>query len=52
MDGMKTMTKRYCADFKANVALEAIRDDLTIAELGTGTTLAEVDFSIPLSRFP
>jgi transposase len=32
--GMKTMRKRYSADFKAKVALEAIRGDLTLAELG------------------
>ena len=30
---MKTTRKRYSADFKAEVALEAIRDDLTEAEL-------------------
>jgi len=33
--GMKTTRKRYSADFKAKVALEAIRGDLTLAELGT-----------------
>ena len=32
---MKTTRKRYSADFKAKVALEAIRGDLTLAELGT-----------------
>jgi len=31
---MKTSRKRYSADFKAKVALEAIRGDLTLAELG------------------
>ena len=31
---MKTTRKRYSADFKAKVALEAIRGDLTLAELG------------------
>ena len=31
--GMKTARKRYSADFKAKVALEAIRGDLTLAEL-------------------
>ena len=31
--GMKTTRKRYSADFKAKVALEAIRGDLTLAEL-------------------
>lgn len=31
---MKTTRKRYSADFKAKVALEAIRADLTLAELG------------------
>ena len=31
---MKTTGKRYSADFKAKVALEAIRGDLTLAELG------------------
>ena len=31
---MKTTRKRYSADFKARVALEAIRGDLTLAELG------------------
>lgn len=31
---MKTTRKRYSADFKAKVALEAICDDLTLAELG------------------
>lgn len=30
---MKTTRKRYSADFKAKVALEAIRGDLTVAEL-------------------
>jgi len=30
---MKTTRKRYGADFKAKVALEAIRGDLTLAEL-------------------
>jgi transposase len=28
---MKTTRKRYSADFKAKVALEAIRGDLTLA---------------------
>ena len=32
---MKTRRKRYSADFKAKVTLEAIRRDLTLAELGT-----------------
>jgi transposase len=32
---MKTTRKRYSADFKAKVALEAIRGDLTLAELAT-----------------
>ena len=32
---MKTTRKRYSADFQAKVALEAIRGDLTLAELGT-----------------
>jgi transposase-like protein len=31
---MKTTRKRYSADFKAKVALEAIRGELTLAELG------------------
>lgn len=31
---MKTTRKRYSAEFKAKVALEAIRGDLTLAELG------------------
>ena len=31
---MKTTRKRYSADFKAKVALEVIRGDLTLAELG------------------
>lgn len=31
---MKTTRKRYSADFKAKVALEAICGDLTLAELG------------------
>jgi transposase len=30
---MKTTRKRYSADFKAKVSLEAIRGDLTLAEL-------------------
>lgn len=30
--GTKTTGKRYSADFKAKVALEAIRGDLTLAE--------------------
>jgi transposase len=30
---MKTTRKRYSADFKAKVVLEAIRSDLTLAEL-------------------
>jgi Transposase and inactivated derivatives len=30
---MKTTRKRYSAEFKAKVALEAIRGDLTLAEL-------------------
>ena len=33
---MKTTRKRYSADFKAKVALEAIRGDLTRAELAFG----------------
>ena len=32
---MKTTRKRYSADFKAKVALEAIRSELTLAELGS-----------------
>jgi transposase len=32
---MKTTRKRYSADFKAKVALEAVRGDLTLAELET-----------------
>jgi transposase len=32
---MKTPRKRYSAEFEANVALEAIRSDLTLVELGT-----------------
>jgi transposase len=32
---MRTTRKRYSADFKAKVALEAIRGDLTLAELAT-----------------
>lgn len=32
---MKKTRKRYSADFKAKVALEAIRGDLTLAELAT-----------------
>ena len=35
MDGGKSTGKRQSADFKAKVALEAIRGDLTLAELGT-----------------
>ena len=31
--GMKTTRKRYSAEFKAKVAMEAIRGDLTLAEL-------------------
>ena len=31
---MKPTRKRYSADFKAKVALEAIRGELTLAELG------------------
>jgi transposase len=31
---MKTTRKRYSSDFKAKVALEAIRGDLTLSELG------------------
>jgi transposase len=31
---MKTTRKRYSADFKAKVALKAMRGDLTLAELG------------------
>ncbi len=30
---MKTTRKRYSADFKAKVAMEAIRSELTLAEL-------------------
>jgi transposase len=30
---MKTTRKRYSAEFKAKVAMEAIRGDLTLAEL-------------------
>jgi transposase len=30
---MKTTRKRYSAEFKAKVSLEAIRGDLTLAEL-------------------
>ncbi len=30
---MKTTRKRYSAEFKANVALEATRSDLTLTEL-------------------
>jgi transposase len=32
---MKATRKRYSADFKAKVALEALRGDPTLAELGT-----------------
>ncbi len=32
---MKTTRKRYTAEFKSKVALEAIRGDLTLAELAT-----------------
>ena len=32
---MKTTRKRYTGEFKARVALEAIRGDLTLAELAT-----------------
>jgi len=37
---MKTTRKRYSADFKAKVALEAIRGDLTLASSppSTGST--------------
>src|SRR3546814_9184962 len=31
--GMKTTRKRYSAEFKAKVAMEAIRGELTLAEL-------------------
>ncbi|EMD82561.1 transposase IS3/IS911 [Pacificimonas flava] len=31
--GMKTTRKRYSAQLKAKVAMEAIRGDLTLAEL-------------------
>ena len=31
---MKTTRKRYSADFKSKVALEALRGDLTLAALG------------------
>lgn len=31
----KTRRKRYSAEFKAKVALEAIRGELTLAELAT-----------------
>lgn len=34
MDGNGDDEKRYSAEFKAKVALEAIRGDLTLAELG------------------
>lgn len=34
MDGNEDDEKRYSADFKAKVALEAIGGDLTLAELG------------------
>lgn len=32
---MQTTRKRYSAEFKAKVALEAIRGDLTLAELSS-----------------
>ena len=32
---MKTTRKRYSAEFKAKVAMEAIRGDLVLAELAT-----------------
>ena len=32
---MKTTRKRYTAEFKAKVAMEAIRGELTLAELAT-----------------
>lgn len=32
--GIKTTRKRYSADFKAKAVLEAIRGDLTLADLG------------------
>jgi transposase len=35
MDGMKTTRKRYSAELKAKVALEAIRGDLTLAAPAT-----------------
>jgi transposase len=38
--GMKTTRKHYSADFKAKGALEAIRGDLTLAELGANHTVS------------
>jgi transposase len=39
---MKTTSKRHSADFKAKVALEAIRGDLTLAELGANHGIQHV----------
>jgi hypothetical protein len=39
---MQTTRKRYSAEFKAKVALEATRGDLTLAELGGKPALGDV----------
>lgn len=39
---MNTTKKRYSADFKAKVALEAIRGDLTLAELAATSEITNL----------
>ena len=53
---MKTTRKRYSAEFKARVALDAIRGDLTLAELATKhgvhhTMIASWKRQLPLQGF-
>ena len=47
-----TKWKRYSAEFKAKVALEAIREELTTAELAKKYGIHPTRFGLPLSGGP
>jgi hypothetical protein len=56
----ETTRKRYSAEFEAKVALEAIRGELTISQLGANTPAPcdrrvparWGDFALPIEHFP